>query len=142
MVLDVYSRRIVGCAMETHLRIAPIPAALNMPITQRRSEAVIRHSDRGCQYTSYAFGKRCREDRVMPSMGSVGDAYDNAMAEGFFVSLEHETLSRSRFKSHSEAKMAIFEWIEGWYSPHRQHSSLGYRLPVNYKRAHAMRFAA
>jgi putative transposase len=142
MVLDVYSRRVVGWAMETHLRTKLILAALNMAITQRRPQAVIHHSDRGCQYTSYAFGKRCREAGVMPSMGSVGDAYDNAMAESFFASLEREVLNRRHFKSQAEAKMAIFEWIEGWYNPHRRHSSLGYRSPVNYERAHAARLAA
>jgi putative transposase len=136
MVLDVYSRRIVGWSMETHLRTELILAALNMAITQRNPSAVIHHSDKGCQYTSYAFGKRCREAGVMPSMGSVGDAYDNAMAESFFASLERELLSRRRFKTQAEAKMAVFEWIEGWYNPHRRHSSLGYRSPVNYERAH------
>jgi putative transposase len=136
MVMDVYSRRIVGWAMETHLRTELILAALNMAITQRKPTEVIHHSDRGCQYTSYAFGKRCREAGVMPSMGSVGDAYDNAMAESFFASLERELLDRRRFKTQAEAKMAVFEWIEGWYNPHRRHSSLGYRSPVNYERAH------
>ena len=142
MVLDVYSRRVVGWAMETHLRTELILAALDMAITQRRPQAVIHHSDRGCQYTSYAFGKRCREAGVMPSMGSVGDAYDNAMAESFFASLERELLSRRRFKSQAEAKMSVFEWIEGWYNPHRRHSALGYRSPANYERAHAMARAA
>ena len=137
MVLDVYSRRIVGWAMETHLRTELILAAFDMAIAQRRPEAVIHHSDRGCQYTSYAFGKRCQEAGVMPSMGSVGDAYDNAMAESFFATLERELLNRRRFKSQAEAKMAVFEWIEGWYNPHRRHSALGYRSPVNYERAHA-----
>jgi transposase InsO family protein len=136
MVLDVYSRRIVGWAMETHLRTELILSALEMALAQRRPEAVIFHSDHGCQYTSYAFGKRCQEADVMPSMGSVGDAYDNAMAESFFATLERELLSRRRFKSQAEAKMAVFEWIEGWYNPHRRHSSLGYRSPVNYERAH------
>jgi putative transposase len=136
MVLDVYSRRVVGWAMETHLRTELILAALDMALVQRRPESVIHHSDRGCQYTSYAFGKRCQEAGVMPSMGSVGDAYDNAMAESFFATLERELLSRRRFKSQAEAKMAVFEWIEGWYNPHRRHSSLGYRSPVNYERAH------
>jgi len=136
MVLDVYSRRIVGWAMETHLRTELILAALEMALAQRRPESVVFHSDRGCQYTSYAFGKRCQEAGVMPSMGSVGDAYDNAMAESFFATLERELLSRRRFKSQAEAKMAVFEWIEGWYNPHRRHSALGYRSPVNYERAH------
>lgn len=74
----------------------------------------------------------------MPSMGSVGDAYDNAMAESFFATLERELLSRRRFKSQAEAKMAVFEWIEGWYNPHRRHSALGYRSPINYERAHQL----
>jgi putative transposase len=136
IVLDVYSRRIVGWAMETHLRTELILAALNMALTQRRPSVVIHHSDRGCQYTSYAFGKRCQEACVMPSMGSVGDAYDNAMAESFFATLERELLNRRRFQSQAEARMAIFEWIEGWYNPHRRHSALGYRSPINYEKAH------
>jgi putative transposase len=134
MVLDVWSRRIVGWAMETHLRTELVTSALNMALMQRRPQAVIHHSDRGCQYTSYAFGKRCREMGVMPSMGSVGDAYDNAMAESFFATLERELLSRRRFKTQTEACLAVFEWIEGWYNPHRRHSSLGYLSPVNFER--------
>ena len=73
---------------------------------------------------------------VRASTGSVGDAYDNAMAESFFASLEREVLNRRRFKSQAEARMAVFEWIEGWYNPHRRHSGLGYRSPANYERAH------
>ena len=136
MVLDVFSRRVVGWAMDTNLKTGLILDALEMAITQRQPSGVIHHSDRGCQYTSYAFGKRCQEAGVMPSMGSVGDAYDNAMAESFFASLERELLNRRRFKSQAEAKMAVFEWIEGWYNPHRRHSSLGYRSPANYERAY------
>lgn len=136
MVLDVYSRRIVGWSTETHLRTELILDALDMAVTLRRPDAVIHHSDRGCQYTSYAFGKRCKEAGVMPSVGSAGDAYDNAMAESFFATLERELLNRRRFKSQAEAKMAVFEYIEGWYNPHRRHSALGYRSPVNFERAH------
>jgi len=136
MVLDVYSRRVVGWAMETHLRTELILAALEMALVQRRPKGVIHHSDPGCQYTSYAFGKRCQEAGVMPSIGTVGDAYDNAMAESFFATLERELLSRRRFRSQAEAKMAVFEWLEGWYNRHRRHSSLGYRSPVNYEQAH------
>lgn len=136
MVLDVYSRKIVGWAMDTHMRTELILDALQMAVTQRQPRGVIHHSDHGSQYTSYAFGKRCREAGVMPSMGSVGDAYDNAMAESFFATLERELLNRRRFKTQAEAKMAVFEWIEGWYNPHRRHSALGYRSPVNYERAH------
>jgi putative transposase len=137
IVLDVFSRKIVGWAMETHLRTELMLAAIDMAITMRRPQKVIHHSDHGCQYTSYAFGKRCREAGIMPSMGTVGDAYDNAMAESFFATLEREVLNRRRFKSQAEAKLAIFDWLEGWYNPHRRHSSLGYRSPVNYER-HAL----
>ena len=134
VVLDVYSRKVVGWAMENLLRTELVLAAIDMAITMRRPRSVIHHSDHGCQYTSYAFGKRCREMGVMPSVGSVGDDYDNAMAESFFATLEREVLSRRRFKTQAEAKMAIFDWLEGWYNPHRRHSSLGYRSPVNYER--------
>jgi putative transposase len=142
VVLDVYSRKVVGWAMENHLRTELVLAAIDMAITMRRPRSVIHHSDHGCQYTSYAFGKRCREAGVMPSMGTVGDAYDNAMAESFFATLEREVLSRRRFKTQAEAKMAIFDWLEGWYNPHRRHSSLGYRSPVNYERRALAREAA
>ena len=142
MVLDVWSRRIVGWAMEGHLRTELVLAATNMALAQRRPKSVIHHSDRGCQYTSYAFGKRCQEMGVMPSMGSVGDAYDNAMAESFFATLEREVLQRRNFKTQAEARMAVFEWIEGWYNPHRRHSSLGYLSPINFERRHISKQAA
>jgi len=141
IVLDVFSRKVVGWAMENHLRTELMLAAIDMAITMRRPQQVIHHSDHGCQYTSYAFGKRCQEAGIMPSMGTVGDAYDNAMAESFFATLEREVLSRRRFKSQAEAKMAIFDWLEGWYNPHRRHSSLGYRSPINYER-HALQTEA
>jgi putative transposase len=103
--------------------------ALNMALWQRRPSGVIHHSDHGSQYTSIEFGKRCREAGVRPSMGSVGDAYDNAMAESFFATLECELLDRRRFKTQAEARMAVFEFIEGFYNPRRRHSSLGYLSP-------------
>jgi putative transposase len=134
IVLDVWSRRIVGWSMRTDLKTEGVLDALNMALAQRRPQAVVHHSDHGCQYTSYRFGKRCREMGVMPSMGSVGDAYDNAMAESFFATLERELLNRRRFKTQSEARMAVFEWIEGWYNPHRRHSSLGRVSPINFER--------
>jgi putative transposase len=136
IALDAFSRRIVGWAMATTLHAQLVLDALNMALATRRPKDVIHHSDQGSQYTSIAFGKRCREAGVRPSMGSVGDAYDNAMAESFFATLERELLSRRRFRSQAEAKMAVFEWIEGWYNPHRRHSALGYRSPVHYERAH------
>jgi putative transposase len=86
------------------------------------------------QYTSFAFGKRCKEMGVVPSVGSVGDAYDNAMAESFFASLECELLDRRSFRTQAEAKLAVFEYIEGFYNSRRRHSSLGYRSPVAFER--------
>ena len=120
--------------MDTHLRTELVLEALDMAFAQRRPDGVVHHSDQGSQYTSYAFGTRCREMGVVPSMGSVGDAYDNAMAESFFATLERELLDRRRFKTHAEARIAIFDFIEGWYNPHRRHSSLGYLSPINYER--------
>lgn len=134
VVLDVYSRRIVGWAMENHLRAELVIDAMNMAIGQRQPSTVIHHSDQGCQYTSVAFGLRCREVGVKPSMGSVGDAYDNAMCESFFATLECELLDRRRFKTQAEAEMALFDFIEGFYNTHRIHSALDYRSPVEYER--------
>jgi putative transposase len=105
-----------------------------MAIYQRRPQDVIHHSDQGTQYTSIAFGARCKEAGIRPSMGSVGDCFDNAMCESFFATLECELLDRRRFETQAEAKMAIFDFIEGWYNPHRRHSSIGYLSPVNYER--------
>jgi putative transposase len=134
VVLDAWSRRVVGCAMATHLRTELVLNALEMALWQRRPEAVIHHSDQGCQYTSIAFGLRCQEAGVRPSMGSVGDAYDNALCESFFATLECELLDRRRFRTQAEARMAVFEYLEGWYNPHRRHSALGYESPVNFER--------
>jgi putative transposase len=134
VVLDTFSRRIVGWAMETHLRTELVLQALNLALCQRRPAAVIHHSDQGSQYTSIAFGQRCREAGVRPSMGSVGDCFDNAMCESFFATLECELLDRCRFKTQIEARMAVFEFIEGWYNPHRRHSALDYLSPINYER--------
>jgi Integrase core domain len=94
---------------------------------------VLRRPLESAQYTSLAFGSRCREAGVRPSMGSVGDAYDNAMCESFFSTLEAELLSRCRFQSQAEARMACFSYIEGWYNPHRRHSGLGYLSPVAFE---------
>jgi len=133
VVLDAWSRKIVGWSMANHLRSELVLDAMEMAVGQRRPKDVIHHSDQGSQYTSVAFGKRCGEAGVRPSMGSVGDAYDNAMAESFFSTLEAELLSRRRFTSQAEARMACFSYIEGWYNPVRLHSGLGYRSPITYE---------
>jgi putative transposase len=134
VVLDVFSRCIVGWAMASHLRAELVIDALNMAVGQRRPARVIHHSDQGCQYTSVAFGIRCREVGVQPSMGSVGDAYDNAMCESFFATLECELLDRRRFKTRAEAEMALFDFIEGFYNTNRIHSALDYHSPREYER--------
>jgi len=136
IVLDAWSRKVVGWSMANHLRTELVLDALEMALGQRRPRDVIHHSDQGSQYTSLAFGKRCREAGVRPSMGSVGDAYDNAMAESFFSILESELLARRRFASQAEARMACFSFIEGWYNPARLHSALGYRSPMAYEEEH------
>jgi putative transposase len=130
VVLDVWSRRVVGWAMADHLRTELVLGALEMAVTQRRPTAVIHHSDQGCQYTAVAFGARCREAGVRPSMGSVGDCYDNALCESFFATLECELLARTSFANPGTARTAIFEFIEGWYNRHRRHSSIGYLSPA------------
>ena len=135
VVIDTWSRRVVGWAMADHLRTELVLQALEMAAHQREPDGVVHHSDQGCQYTSYAFGKRCKALGVRPSTGSVGDCYDNAMAESFFATLECELLDRTTFRTHSHAKMEIFEFIEGWYNPNRHHSALGYLSLINYEKA-------
>jgi putative transposase len=134
VVLDAFSRRIVGWAMSSSLHTKVVLDALDMAIYRRRPTGVIHHSDQGTQYTSIAFGLRCKEAGVRPSMGSVGDCFDNAMCESFFATLECELLDRSQFKTHRDAELAIFDFIEGWYNPHRRHSALGYRSPAVFER--------
>jgi putative transposase len=134
VVLDAWSRRAVGWAMATHLRTELVLEALEMAVRQRQPRGVIHHSDQGSQYTSIAFGKRCREAGVRPSMGSVGDAYDNALCESFFATLECELLARRRFATPAEARLGVFDFIEGFYNPRRRHSALGYLSPLEFER--------
>lgn len=134
LVMDVFSRRIVGWAMANHLRTELVLDALNMALYRRRPRNVIHHSDQGCQYTSIAFGKRCAEAGVRPSMGSVGDCYDNAMCESLNATIECELLAFHRFRNQHEASLAIFEFIEGWYNPHRRHTSIGNISPMEFER--------
>ena len=133
VVLDACSRRIVGWSMATSLATKLVLDALNMALATRQPGNVIHHSDQGSQYTAFAFGQRCRESGVRPSMGSVGDAYDNAMCESFFATLECELLDRHRFKTQAEARTAIFAFIEGFYNRRRRHSSIGYLSPIDYE---------
>jgi putative transposase len=134
VVLDVWSRKIVGWAMSSLLVTQIVVDALAMAVDQRSPvEGVIHHSDQGCQYTSIDFGKRCRETGIRASMGSVGDCYDNAMCESFFATLECELLDRVRFADRAEAELAVFDFIEGFYNTRRRHSSIGYLAPRSFE---------
>jgi putative transposase len=137
VVVDAWSRKVVGWSMSTHLQTALVMDALQMAIRQRHPEDVIHHSDQGSQYTSLAFGQRCREAGVRPSMGSVGDCFDNALCESFFATLQCELLDRSTFHNQPEARQAVFEFIEGWYNPHRRHSAIDFLAPNRYEALHA-----
>ena len=135
VVLDVHRRRIVGWAMADHLRSELVIEAIDMAIWRRRPLAgVIHHSDQGSQYASLAFGGRLRETGLVGSMGSRGDCFDNATAESFFATLECELLARHRFPTRSAARLALFDYIEGFYNTHRRHSALGYLSPAAYER--------
>jgi putative transposase len=135
-VTDVFSRKVVGWAFGVRMTADLVTQALQMAVTARQAKGVIHHSDQGSQYTSIEFGNRCRQLGVQISMGTVGDAYDNAMAESFFATLECELIDRRVWETQTEARLAVFAWIEGWYNPRRLHSGLGYMSPINFERKH------
>ena len=132
--LDAFSRKIVGWSMAAHLRTELVTNALAMAVSVRRPRGVIHHSDRGSQYTSVEFGRRCRQAGVRPSTGSVGDCYDNAMCESFFATLECELLDRHTFATRQEAQAKVFFFIESFYNRRRRHSSIGNISPVEHER--------
>ena len=135
VILDVFSRRVVGWSMADHVRTELVVAALEMAVWNRRpGEGLIHHSDHGSQYTSLLFGERCQSVGIRCSMGSVGDCYDNAMAESFFATLECELLARQTFRTHDEARTALFEYIEVFYNRQRRNSALDYLSPDAYER--------
>ena len=134
-IVDLYSRAVVGWAMAPHLRTELVADALDMAISRRRpSGGLVHHSDRGTQYTSLGFGRRLREAGIVPSMGSVGDAYDNAVAESFFATLKRELVYRTWFPSRAVARTAVFDYIEVFYNRQRLHSTNGQRSPAEYER--------
>ena len=123
--------------MADHLRTELVIDALDMALWNRRpSPGLVHHSDQGCQYTSLAFGWRLREAGLVASMGSVGDCFDNAVTESCFATLECELLHRHRFRTRTEARLAVFDYLEGFYNPHRRHSALGQLSPSNFERSH------
>ena len=135
-VLDAYSRRLVGWAMADHLRSELVIEALNMALWRRDpAPGLIHHSDRGSQYTSISFAQRLEEAGILPSMGSVADPYDNALAESFVATLKRELLDRRPWPTREEVRTGIFEFVEVFYNRQRIHSALGYRSPVDYERS-------
>ena len=137
VVLDAFSRRIVGWSMATHLRTELVLDALDMAITQRNpTPGLVHHSDHGCQYTSLAFGRRLRETGLVASMGTVGDALDNAVAESFFATLEGELFDRHHWPTRQGLRTAVFDFTEIFYNRQRRHSTLDYHTPVSYEQQH------
>jgi putative transposase len=133
-VQDAFSRRIVGWAMAEHMRSELVVEALEMAVARRRPSAgLVHHSDQGSQYVSLLFGQRCREAGIARSMGSKGDAYDNALAESFFASLKKELVRRRSWPTRRELRSAVFDYVEAFYNRERRHSTLGYLSPVQFE---------
>lgn len=137
-VIDAFSRRVVGWSIADHLRAELVVDALQMAIWRRngREAGTVMHTDHGSQYTSWAFGRRLRAAGILGSMGSVGDALDNAMAESFFGTLQLELLDRRHWETRAQLASAIFEYIEAFYNPRRRHSSIGNLSPVEFETRH------
>ena len=133
-VIDAWSRKVVGWSMRDDLRVELVVDALGMAVTRRRPRpGLVHHSDRGSQYTSLASGKTMQQAGILPSMGRRGDAFDNAVAESFFATLETELLDRHQFTTRDQGRLALFHWIEGFYNSRRRHSTLGQRSPDRFE---------
>jgi putative transposase len=139
VVLDAWSRRVIGWSIADHLRTELVVDALDMACWRRKpapNSGLIHHADHGTQYTSWAFGQRLRQAGLLGSMGSVGDALDNAMAESFFATLQLELLDRKTWATRRELAQAIFEYIEAFYNPERRHTSIQSLSPIEYETRH------
>jgi putative transposase len=139
VVIDAFSRRVVGWSIADHIRSELVVDALQMAIWRRRPPegTTIAHSDHGSTYTSWAFGRRLRAAGLLGSMGSVGDAYDNSVAESFFGTLQLELLDEHRWTDRKRLALAIFDWIETWYNPRRRHSYCKMLSPIDYEAEYA-----
>jgi putative transposase len=144
VVLDAWSRRLVGWSIADHIRAELVVDALQMAAWRRQPAPgqTIAHSDHGAQYTSWAFGRRLRTAGLLGSMGSIGDCYDNSMAESFFGTLQLELLDGHRWTSRQQLALAIFEWIECWDNPNRRHSSIAMLSPIAYEQLNTAATAA
>lgn len=133
-VIDIASRKVVGWATADHLRTDLVEHALRNAVAARRPAAgVIFHSDRGCQYTSVQFAETATELGVRLLVGRTGQCWDNALAESFFATIKGELLDHQAWATHTAARAAIFDYIEGWYNTRRRHSALGYLSPTAYE---------
>jgi putative transposase len=139
VVLDAFSRRVVGWSIADHIRSELVVDAVQMATWRRRPEPghTVAHSDHGSQYTSWAFGRRLRDAGLLGSMGSIGDCFDNSVAESFFGTLQLELLDEHTWPDRDQLAAAIFEWIEAWYNPRRRHSYNQMLSPIDYETAHA-----
>jgi putative transposase len=143
-VLDTFSRRVVGWSIDAHPTAALVTNALGMAIEQRKPPegSTVIHSDQGTQFTSWTFTQRAIDSGLVPSMGSVGDCYDNAMIESFWSRMQVELLDRKRWNTRVELANAIFEYLEIFHNRKRRHSSLGMLTPVEYELRNASPTAA
>jgi putative transposase len=139
VVLDAFSRRVVGWSIADHIRSELVVDAVQMAIWRRRPPEgqVVAHSDHGSTYTSWAFGRRLRAAGLLGSMGSIGDCFDNSVAESFFGTLQLELLDEHHWSTRQQLALAIFDWIEAWYNPRRRHSYCKMLSPIDYETAHA-----
>jgi putative transposase len=139
VVLDAFSRRVVGWSIADHIRAELVVDAVQMAIWRRRPPVgrTVAHSDHGSQYTSWAFGRRLRSAGLLGSMGSIGDCFDNSVAESFFGTLQLELLDEHRWTTRRQLALALFDWIEAWYNPRRRHSYCEMLSPADYETAHA-----
>lgn len=133
VVLDTFSRRVVGWSIDSSPTAALVTNALGMAIDSRRPDGTVIHSDQGVQFTSWAFTRRARESGLVPSMGSIGDCFDNAMVESFWSRMQVELLDRQRWRTRVELANAIFDYIEIFHNRQRRHSSLGMLTPIEFE---------
>jgi transposase InsO family protein len=135
VVLDAYSRRVVGWSIDSTQTATLVTSALGMAIDNRTPAGTIIHSDQGVQFGSWAFTQRAKDSGLLPSMGSVGDCFDNAMMESFWSRMQVELLDRHRWNTRIELANAIFEYLEIWHNRQRRHSRLGMLTPIQFENA-------
>lgn len=139
VLVDLFSRRVVGWAMAEHLRTELVEEALDTALGARApAPDMLHHSDRGCQYASIAYIEKLGALGIKPSMSRRGDCYDNAVVESFFGTLKQELVHEARWKTHADARAAIHDYIEVFYNRRRLHSTNGYRSPADFEAAHCV----